>query len=139
MRYQKEFAGIEKSKERFEAFLKEIESIRKRLARETVKKNKALLYEDLTELIKDISNYMLKNQKKLRKEVQKTMGGEVVVLKSEKLIKKAKREGEQKGEKKGGINMLVSLVKDGTLTIKQAAAKLGESEETFSARLAKAK
>ena len=131
MRYQKEFARIEESKERFEAFLKELESIRKRLERETIKKNKAILYEDLTELITDISDYLLANREKLRKEVQKTMGGEILELASEKRTKKAIREG--------GIKMLISLVKDGTLTVKQAAGKLGESEEKFSARLAKAK
>lgn len=135
MRYQKEFKRIEESKERFDAFLKEIESIRKRLERETVKKNKAMMYEDLTDLITEISNYLLQNQKKLRKEVQKTMGGEILILKSEKLMKKARREGRQEG----GIKMLVSLVKNGTLTIKQAAEQLGESEEKFNARLAKAK
>ena len=143
MRYQKEFARIEESKERFEAFLKEVESIRKRLERETVKKNKAFLYKDLTKLITDISDYLLVNQAKLRKEVQKTMGGEILELPSEKLLKKAKREGrregEQRGEQKGGINMLVSLVKKGTISIAQAAEQLGESEEVFSARLAKAK
>ena len=139
MRYQKEFAKIEESKERFDAFLKELESIRKRLERETVKKNRALLYKDLTALITDISDYLLTNQKKLRKEVQKTMGGEILELPSEKLMKKARREGRQEGELRGTIKTLVSLVKDGTLTVKQAAGKLGESEEKFNARLAKAK
>ena len=139
MRYQKEFAKIEKSKERLDAFLKELESIRKRLERETVKKNKALLYKDLAKLITDISDYLLTNQKKLRKEVQKTMGGEILELPSERLIKKAKREGRQEGELKGTIKTLVSLVKKGTISIKQAAEQLGESEEKFNARLAKAK
>ena len=71
------------------------------------------------------------------------MGGEILELHSEKMLKKGRREGiregMQKGEQKGGIKMLISLVKDGTLTVKQAAGKLGESEEKFSARLAKAK
>ena len=135
MRYQKEFAKIEESKERLDAFLKELESIRKRLERETVKKNKALLYKDLTKLMTDISDYLLANQNKMRKEVQKTMGGEILELPSEKLIKKAKREGRQEGT----IKTLVSLVKKGTISIKQAADQLGESEEKFNSRLAKAK
>ncbi|MBR5969249.1 MAG: hypothetical protein IK016_02765 [Lachnospiraceae bacterium] len=126
--------------------MKELESIRKRLKLETIKKNRALLYEDLTDLITDISDYLLANQEILRKGVHKTMGGEVLELKSEKLIKKARREGkreglrrgEKNGEQKGGIKMLISLVKDGTLTVTQAATKLGESEEAFQARMAKA-
>ena len=39
----------------------------------------------------------------------------------------------------GRTEVLLSLVKDGLLTASQAAAKLGESEEKFSARLAKVK
>ena len=97
------------------------------------------LYKDLAKLITYISDYLLTNQKKLRKEVKKTMGGEILELPSERLIKKAKREGRQEGELKGTIKTLVSLVKKGTISIKQAAEQLGESEEKFNARLAKAK
>ena len=93
------------------------------------------LYKDLTKLITDISDYLLTNQKKLRKEVQKTMCGEILELPSERLIKKAKREGRQEGT----IKTLVSLVKKGTISIKQAADQLGESEEKFNMRLAKVK
>ena len=71
------------------------------------------------------------------------MGGEILELPSERLIKNARREGErrgeQKGEQKGGIKMLISLVKQGTISIAQAAEQLGESEEKFSARMARAK
>lgn len=35
--------------------------------------------------------------------------------------------------------MLISLVKKGTISIAQAAEQLGESEEKFNTRLAKAK
>ena len=71
------------------------------------------------------------------------MGGEILELHSEKMLKKGRREGiregMQKGEQKGGIKMLISLVKKGTISITQAAEQIGESEEKFSARLAKAK
>ena len=71
------------------------------------------------------------------------MGGEILELHSEKMFKKGRREGrregEQKGEQKGRRDELISLVHDGLLTVKQAASRLGESEEKFSARLAKAK
>ena len=143
MRYQKEFAKIEKSKERFDSFIKEVESIRKRLARETVKKDKALLYEDLIDLMTDISDYLLKNQEKLRKEVKKTMGGEVLELRSEKLIKKAKREGrvegriegQREGKREGTLNTLIGLVCDGLITVKEGAVRAGISERSFSAKM----
>ena len=145
IRYQKQFAQIEKSKEKTAAFLKEIESLRARLEKETAKRNRETIYKDLTELITDISDYLLENQKKLRREVHKTMGGEILELHSERVYKKGRlegrregrREGEIKGEKKGQMKELISLVKDGLLTAAQAAARLGEPEETFRARMAK--
>ena len=133
MRYQKQFAQIEKSKEKTEAFLKEIESIRKRMEKETANRKRAGIYEDLTELIIDISDYLLINQKKLRKEVHKAMGGEILELRTERVYKK----GERAGEKKGRVKELVALVEEGLLTVAQAAARLGEPEEAFRARLVK--
>ena len=133
MRYQKDFDRIEKSREKTEAFLKEIESLRTRLEKETIKRNQESIYKDLTDLITEISDYLLEGQKKLRKEVHRTMGGEILELHSEKVYKKGKREGKREGK----IQELISLVKDNMLTAAQAAARLGESEETFIARLPK--
>ena len=73
------------------------------------------------------------------------MVGEILELHSERVYKKGRlegrregrREGEIKGEKKGQMKELISLVKDGLLTAAQAAARLGEPEETFRARMAK--
>ena len=61
------------------------------------------------------------------------MGGEILELHSERVYKK----GRLDGKREGGIKMLISLVKNGTISIAQAAAQLGEPEETFRARMAK--
>ena len=59
IRYQKQFEQIEKSKEKTAAFMKEIESLRARLEKETAKRKRETIYKDLTELITDISDYLL--------------------------------------------------------------------------------
>ena len=46
------------------------------------------------------SYYLLANREKLRKEVQKTMGGEILELHSEKMLKKGRREGIREGMQK---------------------------------------
>ncbi len=61
------------------------------------------------------------------------MGGEVLELRTERVYKK----GERAGEKKGRVKELVALVEEGLLTVAQAAARLGEPEEAFRARLVK--
>ena len=47
------------------------------------------------------------------------------------LKREAAEEGEKKGKKEGSIETLMSLVKDGFLTIQQAAERMGMSIEKF--------
>ena len=55
------------------------------------------------------------------------------------LIRVTREAAIEEGREEGRIQVFLSLVKDGLLTASQAAEQLGESEEKFSARLAKAK
>ena len=71
------------------------------------------------------------------------MGGEVLELRSEKLIKKAKREGrvegriegQREGKREGTLNTLIGLVCDGLITVKEGAVRAGISERSFSAKM----
>ncbi len=47
------------------------------------------------------------------------------------VIDKIEKRGMEKGIEQGKINLLVSLVKDGDLTIEKASAKLNVSVEEF--------
>ena len=66
-----------------------------------------------------------------------SMKGEVVTMDTwlsdtiNKAEKKAERKGEKKGEKKGKIELLVNMIKDGIISLKQAAEQLGMSVEKF--------
>ena len=42
-----------------------------------------------------------------------------------------KREAEKEGEKKGKIELLVNMIKEGVISLKQAAQQLGMSVEKF--------
>ena len=63
------------------------------------------------------------------------MGGKVLELYSEKLLRRGKTEGiaegEARGEAKGTLMTLCSLVKKGLLSVADAAKELGVSEEAF--------
>ena len=53
----------------------------------------------------------------------------------EKLIEDETTGAREEGRAEGRIDTLISLVSEGLLTISQAAAKAGESEQDFSRRL----
>jgi predicted transposase YdaD len=67
------------------------------------------------------------------------MGGKVLELYSEKLLRRGEArgkkdgiaEGEARGEAKGTLMTLCSLVKKGLLSVADAAKELGVSEEAF--------
>ena len=46
-------------------------------------------------------------------------------------IDNGKKEGRKEGKKEGSIETLISLVKDGILTLQQAAERMGMSLENF--------
>ena len=46
-------------------------------------------------------------------------------------IAKERKDAEKKAEKKGKIELLVNMIKDGIISLKQAAEQLGMSVEKF--------
>lgn len=59
------------------------------------------------------------------------MGGKVLELYSEKLLRRGKAQGEAQGEARGKIEILKSLVTKGIISISVAAKELGVSDEAF--------
>jgi predicted transposase YdaD len=67
------------------------------------------------------------------------MGGKVLELYSEKLLRRGEARGEARGRKaglaegeaRGMLSTLCSLVKKGLLSVSDAAKELGVSEEAF--------
>jgi hypothetical protein len=87
IRYQSQYNDIENDNERYEAFVNEFIEINTRLGEVTAKSEKSGLYNDLIGLITKIADYMLVNQTKLKKGVDDAMGGQVLELESERLMK----------------------------------------------------
>lgn len=121
MRYEDMFDEIDNDKDKRNEFLAECEDLRNRIKNET--EGNDVLYADLINLIIKVSNHMLVEHSKTKKGVKNIMGGKILELSSEKLIKKGRAEG--------GNIMLYSLVADGELSIAKAAKKAGVSEEQF--------
>lgn len=58
-------------------------------------------YTDMVSFITKISDYIFRDSEKTKKGLEKTMGGEVLELESEKLIRKGRQQGIQQGMQQG--------------------------------------
>lgn len=84
--------------------------------------------EILTLLILRISDYFLASEEEVKKGVADVMGGTVLQLESERLL----AEGIAEGIAQGGLAMLITLAKEGAVTIHAASEKAGMTEAEFS-------
>ncbi len=126
MRFEKNFKKYDKDEHSRNKFLEECEELRRRLEEET--EDKGNLYDDIIGLILKVSDHILKGHIKTKKGVRDVMGGKVLELRSEKLIKQGRREG--------GNTMLYNLVSKGKLTVDEAAQEAGVSVSAFKKNMA---
>ncbi len=131
LRYEKDFPLIESDDERLAQLLAEYKTIAHQLNLALTEDDHTTLYGDLVKLITRISDYLLQSYRRTRKGVDDTMGGKILELYSEKLLRRGKAEGRAEGKSEGVLETLRSLVKKGLLTIPAAAKELGVSEEDF--------
>ena len=94
MRYEKSLDEISNDSEKLIALLKDYEDIRSRLEKELFKDNRSVLYADMVNLITKISDYILRKEEIIKKGVGNAMGGKVLELESERLLRIGKAEGE---------------------------------------------
>lgn len=88
MRYEKAKKELEKNQEKLQEMLEEYRSIEKCLEEEFLYHDREKEYRDMVELIIRIADYILRDSQKVRKGFGKVMGGKVLELESDKLIKK---------------------------------------------------
>lgn len=129
MRYEDALPSIYKDEKRINDIILEYTDICKRLSSELVLEEQTGLYTDLIKLINKISDYVIKSSA-MKKRLGDVMGGKVLELESERLMRLGKEEGSQ--------NMLYNLVKNGKLTISDAAEELSISEKQFLDNMKKA-
>ena len=98
MRYEKSLDEISKDYEKLIALLKDYEDIRSRLEKELFRDNQSVLYTDLVNLITKISDYILRKEELIKKGVGDAMGGKVLELESERLLRIGKAEGKAEAE-----------------------------------------
>ena len=128
MRYEARYSQIEADAEERDRFFEEVRELLRRLT-DAVGQEDSGMYGDLRELIVRVSDHMLRNHEPLRKGVASIMGGQVLELLSERML----RIGREEGREQGRIALLASLVNDGILSPEAAAERLHMTEEAFRA------
>jgi hypothetical protein len=101
LRYEKEFAAIEKDDRRLAELLAEYQRLASQLNTVLLEEDRTTLYGDMAKLITRITDYLLQNYKRTQKGVDATMGGKVLELYSEKLLRRGEARGEERGKKAG--------------------------------------
>ena len=123
LRYEKDCAAIEQDEVRLGKLLDEYKRMSETLNEVLSAEDHEARYGDLTRLIVRITDYILRDYRQAKKGVHTTMGGRVLELYSERLLRRGKAEAT--------ISTLRSLVKKGLISISVAAAELGVSEDAF--------
>lgn len=90
MRYENELGTLDKDSKRLDALLKEYVGICKKLEKVLEENGASELYNDLVLYIMEIMDYMLRSQKKARKEMSK-MGGKILESHTEKAMKQGEK------------------------------------------------
>ena len=101
MRYDDAAHTIGEDSEKLQGLLKEYEDIRINLEKELSTAGRSELYTDLNKLIIRISNYIFREEEKVRKGVDEVMGGKVLQLESERLREEGMAIGKAEGKAEG--------------------------------------
>ena len=134
MRYERELAGIAHDELRTSELLRECSELRERLEEATLGAGRAVLYDQIVEVMVRISDYLMSAEAALGKKVRAVMGGEVWELMTDKLQAAEERaERAERNYEQSKRDTLRSLVKKGLITPADAAAELGVSESEFAA------
>lgn len=140
MRYEHMLASISKDDEQTARLVAECTELRMNLAEATLGKGDALLYEELTELIIRVADYLTQAYEVLQKKVRAAMGGEVLELlndRAERLEREAEsrglawgmQRGMEEGLEKGLEKGLEEGLEKGANDLAELLKELGVSEE----------
>lgn len=109
MRYEKVREEYDKDDEKLKTLTDEYEVIAGKLEEEFLTKDKEKEYRDMLELINRIAEYIFRDTEKVKKGVGAVMGGRILELESDKLIKKGEKRGKKIGEMKKAKETAISL------------------------------
>ena len=103
IRYEKIKQELEEDEALREELFQEYRMIEKYLEKKLLKNEKEKEFRDIWELTSRIINYIFSESEKIRKGMEEIMGGQVLELESDKLIKKGEEIGEERGEERMAI------------------------------------
>jgi len=86
-------------------------------------------------MILKVAEHCLEKYEVIKKGVQEIMGGVLLDYPAKTILNTGLAQGRAQGREEGALDTCVQLVKKGILTLTQAAAQLGMSEEEFAAKL----
>ena len=121
MRYEKKRDQAETDPVFLEGMLKEYADIEEYLEEELLDQDREQAYRDMIELIRRIADYIFADRKKVKERLGDIMGGKVLELETDKLIKLGKEEERQQ--------LIANLMTSMKWTVKQAMDALGIPEE----------
>ena len=113
MRYEKSREEIEKDPAKLRNLLEEYAAIVRKLKEDILEKGKEAQYRYLIEVIKRIADYIFANSEITRKGVDDVMGGNILELKTDKLINEIKEEV--------GKEIVIRMLKKGNYSLEEIA------------------
>lgn len=130
IRYEKSREDIEKDPEKLQKLLDEYVTISRRLEESLLENRKEALHRYLVEVIIKIADYIFSDSEKTKKGVDRAMGGEVLELKTDKLINEIRQDvkEEVKAEVKEEVKtetkekIVICMLKRGKSTLEEIAA-----------------
>ena len=126
IRYEKSREDIEKDPEKLQKLLDEYVTISRRLEESLLENGKEALYRYLVEVILKIADYIFSDSEKTKKGVDRAMGGEVLELKTDKLINEirqdVKEEVKEEIKTETKEKIVICMLKRGKSTLEEIAA-----------------
>ena len=126
IRYEKSREDIEKDPEKLQKLLDEHVTISRRLEESLLENGKEALYRYLVEVILKIADYIFSDSEKTKKGVDRAMGGEVLELKTDKLINEirqdVKEEVKEEIKTETKEKIVICMLKRGKSTLEEIAA-----------------
>ena len=122
MRYEKSREEIEKDPAKLRNLLEEYAAIVRKLKEDILEKGKEAQYRYLIEVIKRIADYIFANSEITRKGVDDVMGGKVLDLKTDKLIKEIRDEYKDELKAEVKTEVVIHMLKRGRSTLEEIAA-----------------
>ncbi|MGN0141477.1 MAG: hypothetical protein ACI4AD_04565 [Roseburia sp.] len=101
MRYEEQLKEIGENPEKVDRLVREYEDIRSRLKEELPGADEADLYTRLVELIKEISDYVLRDDEEVKERIGDIMGGKVLELETDRIMARGIEQGREEGRELG--------------------------------------